>query len=139
MGIKKLLIIASIIGVISLCIIGCTPEPVSIESITLCKNIDSYSAPVDPVKEFPSGISVFFISVKINNMTTEDKITVVWNYLETDYELATQYSKEGISGSSGYLSFSLKPKNDPSFPSGNYNALVYLNDELYETVDFSVK
>lgn len=139
MRIKKLLIIASAIGVISLCIIGCTPEPVLIESITLSKGIGPDFAPVEPIKDFPSGISELFISIKVNNMTVEDKITVVWNYLETNHELATQDSKEGISGSSGYISFSLKPKNDTSFPSGNYNVLVYLDDQLYETVDFSVK
>ena len=135
---KTLVIIALVIVMISIFITGCTPEPVSIESITISQSIDSDSAPEKSTNEFPSGTSEFFISIKVSNMTIEDKITIVWNYLETNYEMATRDSEEGIYGS-GFVSFNLKPKKDPIFPSGDYNALVYLNDELYETVEFSVK
>ena len=61
---KILLIIALIIAMISISFIGCTPEPVSIESITLSKDIGPDFAPVDPATEFESGTSIIYISSK---------------------------------------------------------------------------
>lgn len=133
---KTLLVIALVIVMISICLIGCTPEPVSIESITLSRDIGSDFAPIDPTTEFGPGTSIIYISVKVNNMTPEDKLTVTWNYLETGDEINTTDFITEDTGS-GYIGFNIKV--DQGFPSGNYNSLVYLNDELYETVDFSVK
>lgn len=133
---KTLLVIASVILMISIGLIGCTPEPVSIESITLSRDIGSDFAPIDPVTEFESGTSIIYISIKVNNMTPEDKLTVTWNYLETGDEINTTDFITEDTGS-GYIGFNIKV--DQGFPSGNYNSLVYLNDELYETVGFSVK
>ena len=115
---------------------GCTPEPVSIESIILSKDIGPDSVPVDPATEFKSGTSIIYISVKVNNMTPEDKLTVEWNYLETGDEINTSDFATEETGS-GYIGFNIKV--DQGFPTGNYNVLVYLNDELYETLEFSVK
>jgi hypothetical protein len=133
---KTLLIIALVLAMISISFTGCTPEPVSIESIILSKDIGPDSVPVDPATEFKSGTSIIYISVKVNNMTPEDKLAVEWNYLETGDEIRTQ-TTTGETGS-GYIGFKLI-NVDQGFPTGNYNVLVYLNDELYETLEFSVK
>jgi hypothetical protein len=132
---KTLLIIALVIVMISIFFTGCTPEPVSIELITLSKDIGPDSAPVDPATEFESGTSVIYISVKVNNMTPEDKLTVEWNYLETGDEINTSDFITEETGS-GYIGFNVKVGQ--GFASGNYNVLIYLNDELYETLEFSV-
>ena len=133
---KTLVIIALVIVMISIFITGCTPEPVSIESITMSKNIGSDFAPIDPTIEFGPGTSIIYISIKVKNMTPEDKLTVTWDYLETGNEINTTDFVTEDTGS-GYIGFNIKV--DQGFPSGDYNALVYLNDELYETVEFSVK
>lgn len=133
---KKLLIIALVIAMISISFIGCTPEPVSIESIILSKDIGPDSAPINPATEFEPGTSIIYISVKINNMTPDDKLTVIWNYLETGDEISTTDFITEEAGS-GYVGFNII-KMDQGFPTGNYNVLVYLNDELYETLEFSV-
>ncbi|MCJ7471903.1 MAG: hypothetical protein MUP02_03740 [Actinobacteria bacterium] len=133
---KTLLIIALAIAMISIFFTGCTLEPVSIESITLSKDIGPDSVPVDPATEFESGTSIIYISVKVNNMTPEDKLTVEWNYLETGDEINTSDGITEKTGS-GYIGFNVKVIQ--GFASGNYNVLVYLNDELYETLEFSVK
>jgi len=132
---KTLLIIALVIAMISVSFIGCTPEPVSIESIILSKDIGPDSAPIDPATEFEPGTSIIYISIKVNNMTPEDKLTVEWNYLESGDVFRIQTATEETG--SGYLAFNLI-KVDQGFPTGNYNVLVYLNDELYETLEFSV-
>ncbi len=131
---KTLLIIALVIVIISICFIGCTPEPVSIESIILSKDIGPDSTPIDPATEFESGTSIIYISIKVNNMTPEDKLTVEWNYLESGDEIGTQ-TTTGETGS-GYIAFNMKVGQ--GFPIGSYNVLIYLNDELYETLEFSV-
>ncbi|MES0341120.1 MAG: hypothetical protein ABUK08_02290 [Candidatus Humimicrobiaceae bacterium] len=131
---KILLIMALIIAMISICFIGCTPESISIESIILSKDIGPDSAPIDPATEFESGISIIYISIKVNNMTPEDKLTVEWNYLESGDEIATQ-TTTGETGS-GYIAFNMKVGQ--GFLKGSYNVLVFLNDELYETLEFSV-
>lgn len=116
--------------------IGCTLGPVEIEEIVVCKNVDDTYKPIEPTDTFPSGTQTIYISVKINNMTPEDKITTKLNYLETGEEISTTDFTTDKSGS-GYVGFSLT--NDQGFQSGRYNAMVYLNNELIETVEFSVE
>jgi hypothetical protein len=115
---------------------GCQPEPFSIESIEMSKDIGEDFAPVDIMDEFPAGTSIIYISIKVASMTPEDKLSVTWNYLETGDEInTTDFSPEETG--SGYIGFNITV--DQGFPSGDYNALVYMNDELYETVEFSIR
>ena len=72
----KLLVIVLIIIAISISFIGCSQEPLSIESITICQEVDSDSAPISPTDEFASGTSIIYISVEINNMTPNSKFKV---------------------------------------------------------------
>jgi hypothetical protein len=134
MRVSSLLIV--LIALILLLSIGCEPEPFSIESVTISKDIGDDFAPVDPMDEFPAGTSIIYISVKVNNMTPEDKLSVTWNYLETGDEINTTDFQPTETGY-GYIGFNIRV--DQGFPSGNYNALVYVNDKLYETIEFSVK
>ncbi len=135
MRIRSILLTLTVI-VLSIFLIGCSQEPVSIESIIISRDIGEDFIPIDPTDEFASGTSIIYISVKVKNMTPEDKLTLAWNYLETGVEISVTdlfLDKKG----SGFQCFPLKYAQ--GFPSGNYNALVYLNDELYETVEFLVR
>ena len=132
----KITISALIAAFVLASLIGCAAGPVEIEEITVCKNVDSDYAPVDPIDVFPSDTWVIYVSVKINNMTPEDKLSITWNYLETGEEINTTDFTTEESGS-GYIGFNLTI--DQGFPSGKYNAMIYLNDELVETVEFSVQ
>lgn len=119
-----------------LLIAGCEPGPVEITDVVVCKNVDTDYRPVEPTTVFPSGTGVVYVSVEIKNMTTEDKITTVWNYLETGEEInTTDFSSE--EAGSGNIGFSLSV--DGGFPAGRYNSIVYLNDEEIQTVEFSVE
>jgi hypothetical protein len=133
---KTLLVIALVIAIISINLMGCAPDPVSIESITLSEDISPDSIPVDPTTEFESGTSIIYVSVKVNNMTPDDKLSVEWNYLETGDEINTSDFTTEETGS-GFIGFNIKVEQ--GFPTGNYNVIVYLNDELYETLEFIVK
>ena len=132
----KIVIYTLILAFVFASFIGCTLGPVEIEEIVVCKNVDDTGKPIEPMDTFPSGTQIVHVSIKINNMTSEDKITTKWNYLETVEEIDTADFTTEESGS-GYVSFNLTM--DPSFQSGRYNVVVYLNNELIETVEFSVE
>jgi hypothetical protein len=148
----KALVFTLIVAFVFVSLSGCTPAktvtekiksfiegisgPVEVEDVIVCKNVDSSYKPVEPTDTFPSGTKVMYISVKIKNMTTKDKLTVKWNYLESGEEINTTDFTTDKPGS-GYVSFNLT--TDQSFPSGRYNAVVYLNNKLVKTVEFSVE
>lgn len=149
---KNKALIFSLIAVFVLVLLaGCSPAqvsekitsfiegisgPVEVEEITVCKNVDTDYSPIDPTDTFPSGTETFYISIKIKNMAREDKLTVKWNYLESGEEMSTTEFQTDTPGS-GYIGFSLS--SEDTFPSGRYNATVYLNNEAQETVEFSVE
>lgn len=110
--------------------------PVSVEETTICKKVDKNNAPIEPTTTFPSGTTAIYLSVEVKNFTPKDKLTVTWNYLETGEEINTSEFTTEQSGS-GYIGFNITIAE--GFPSGKYNAKVYLNDELIETKEFSVK
>lgn len=122
--------------VFTLLAVGCATGPIEITEVVTCKNVDSEYKPVEPGTVFPSGTDTIYVSVKINNMTTEDKITTKWNYLETGEEINTTDFTSEESGS-GYIGFSLTVEG--GFPSGRYKSVVYLNNEEAKTVEFSVE
>lgn len=133
---RKRLLLIIFISLILVFLISCKPEPFLIDSVTISKDIGEDFAPVEPMDEFSTGSSVVYISVKVNNMTPEDKLSVTWNYLETGDEInTTDFSPEETG--SGYIGFNITV--DQGLPTGDYNALVYVNDELYETIEFSVR
>jgi len=132
----KIVIFTLIAAFVFASFIGCTLGPVEIEEIVVCKNVDDTYKPVEPTDTFPAGTQVVYVSVKINNMTPEDKITTKWTYLETGEETDTKDFTTEEAGS-GYVSFNLTI--DQGFQLGRYNAMVYLNNELIETVEFSVE
>jgi hypothetical protein len=130
-------LLAILLGIILLLFIsGCGSRVFSIESVDISRDIGEDFAPVDIMDQFPTGTSIIYISVKVSNMTPEDRLAVTWNYLETGDEInTTEFSPEETG--SGYIGFNIKV--DEGFPAGNYNALVYVNDQIYETAEFSVK
>lgn len=115
---------------------ACGPDPFTIGTVTTSRDIGEDYAPVDPADEFPQGTSIIYVSVEVNNMTPEDMLTVTWNYLETGDQInSSDFSPEETG--SGYIGFNVKV--DQGFPKGSYTAELFVNDELYETLEFTVK
>ena len=115
---------------------GCSPEPVSIEELVLCKEVDGKSAPVEPTDIFPAGIQVIYLSAKVKNISTEDKLSVTWNYHESGEEITTADFISDRPGS-GYIGFNVIIEQ--GFPKGNYTVDVHLNDTLHDTLEFKVE
>lgn len=134
---NKAAILAIILALtVVLLIAGCERGPVEITDVIVCKNVDSDYKPVEPTAIFPSGTEIIYVSVEIKNMSTEDKITTAWNYLEAGEEINTTDFMSEEPGS-GNIGFSLSVEG--GFPAGRYNSIIYLNDEEIQTVEFSVE
>ena len=110
--------------------------PASIEEAAICEKVDDNSMPVNTTNIFPSDAKAIYLSVKVKDFTPEDKLNVTWNYLETGAKMDTQEFTINKAGS-GYIGFNIKIAE--GLPSGKYSAEIYLNDELVETIKFSVK
>jgi len=111
-------------------------EPASIKEVAICKKVDENSAPSNVTNVFPPETTAIYLSVKITDFTPEDKLRVVWNYLEISKEIDIQELTTENPGS-GYFAFNIKIAE--GFPPGRYSAEVYLNDKLEEIKEFSVK
>jgi len=111
-------------------------EPASIEEVAICEKVDENYAPVNVTNVFQPGTTIIYLSAKITDFSPEDKLRVVWNYLEVSKEIDTQELTAENSGS-GYFVFNIKIAE--GFPPGRYSAEVYLNDKLEEIKEFSVK
>lgn len=135
----KTIIFIAITALALISLAGCTlleAGPLEISEVTVCQDLDTEYKPVGPTDTFSAGTQIINISVKVDNITPEDKLTTRWNYVETgeDIDFTDFYPEES---GSGYVGFSLTI--DEGFPSGRYNALVYINDEIVETVEFKVE
>lgn len=111
-------------------------EPASIKEVVICEKVDENCVPSNVTNVFPPDTTVIYLSVKITDFTPEDKLRVVWNYLEASKEIDIQELTTEKPGS-GYFVFNIKITE--GFPTGRYSAEVYLNDELSEIKEFSVK
>lgn len=122
--------------ILTLLLAGCTVGPVSIEEVMISKNLTEDYIPVEYTSIFPSGTTAIYLSIKVNNFTPDDKLVVMWNYLEASETISTNelIVEEKCSG---YHHIEIRMAE--GFPSGRYNAEIYLNDELIETVGFSVE
>jgi hypothetical protein len=135
----KTIIFTTITALVLASIAGCTlltPGPAEVTEVTVCRDVDSEYKPIEPMNTFSSGTQMVYVSVKVDNITPDDKLTTRWNYLETNEEISvTDFTSE--ESGSGYIGFSLFIEE--GFPSGRYNAVVFLNNELVETVEFMVE
>lgn len=111
-------------------------QPPSIEEMVICKNVDSSFAPVEPSDVFPKGTNSIYLSVKFSNFARQDKIKVIWTYVDTQKQLSVQEFSPPEK-SSGFHSFNIKIAS--SFPSGSYNAEIYLNGKALKKLDFTVE
>lgn len=129
----KIVILAVCFALLS---VGCSPEPVSIESIHLLESLDEEMGTQQQTGNLPAEINNIYLSVKVNHITPEDEIKVVWTFLDTDNIIDEQISSVDQAGS-GYVNFNIHIAE--GFPSGNYTADVYLNGTHEQKLDFSVQ
>ncbi|MDD3777707.1 MAG: hypothetical protein PHN32_08905 [Actinomycetota bacterium] len=128
--------IVMVVLVLTILLGGCAQQPLSIKEVYLCKSVNENNSPLEMPNILPADIKNIYLSVNIENITPEDELKVAWTYLDTGDVIQEQVSRVDKKGS-GYLSFNINISE--GFPSGNYQAEVFLNGELFEELEFSVK
>ena len=110
--------------------------PPEIEEAVLAAGIDENYNPVGPTEVFPSGTESIFLTVKFKNFTTEDRLEVVWTYLDSDKELSVQeYIPE--TDTSGNYYFNIN--NPDTFQPGRYSARINFNSDMFDDIEFVVE
>ncbi len=116
---------------------GCsTQKPLSIEGIYLAESIDENNAPEKLPNIFPAKSKNIYLSINVENITPDDKIKVIWTYLDTGDIIQEQSSNIDKKGS-GFISFNISISE--GFPSGDYTAEIFLNGEKIKDLEFSVE
>jgi hypothetical protein len=112
-------------------------KTISISDAVTCKNVDTNSKPLEITDTFNTGLKIIHLAFNVHNFTTNDQITAQWNYLETGEIAYTANTNPPMDGEFNNIEFYLS--HDQGLPSGNYNIEIYLNGDLSETVEFSIK
>ncbi|MCJ7473218.1 MAG: hypothetical protein MUP02_10535 [Actinobacteria bacterium] len=116
-----------------------TPEikTISTSDAVTCGDVDANSKPLEITDTFDTGIKIIHLAFNVHNFTTKDQITAQWNYLETGEIAYTANTNPPMDGEFNNIEFYLS--HDQGLPSGKYNIEIYLNGDLSETVEFSIK
>lgn len=112
-------------------------KTMSISDAVTCKDVDANSKPLDITNIFDTGVKIVHLAFNVHNFTTEDQITAQWNYLETGEIAYTTNTNPPADGEFNNIEFYLS--HDQGLPSGKYNIEIYLNGDLSETIEFSIK
>ena len=80
----------------------------------------------------------FYLIVELANAPDDTVVKAVWVAVDVDdVDFDTVIDEAELTTSSGQLTFDLS--NDDLWPAGNYKVDVYVNDNVAETVEFSVE
>ena len=80
----------------------------------------------------------FYLIVELANAPDDTVVKAVWVAVDVDdVDFDTVIDEAELTTSSGQLTFDLS--NDGLWPAGNYKVDVYVNDNVAETVEFSVE
>ena len=110
--------------------------PPEIEEAVLAKGVDEKYDPVEPTEVFPAGTESIFLTIRFKDFTTDDKLEVVWSYLDADKELSVQeYNPEEDGSGNHYFNIN----NPDSFQPGKYSARIIFNGEAFRELEFTVE
>ena len=110
--------------------------PPEIEEAVLASGIDENYNPVGSTEVFPSGTESIFLTLRFKNFTTDDRLEVVWTYLDAGTELSTQEYIPETDGSGNHY-FNIN--NPDTFQPGRYSVRINFNGEIFDDMDFIVE
>lgn len=111
---------------------GCGGAP-AVKKIVLTDEVDEQQAPVRTVTSFPEGARKFYLSALIANPVQGTQLKVRWRFnghLVDEFELIMPDRRDR------WAAFDLKAIK--AFPSGQYQADLFLDNKLIQTVSFRV-
>lgn len=100
--------------------------------------ISSDEAGQNRTTTFAQDEQTFYCQVILNNAPDDTVVKAVWTAVAVEGEEADLFLDENsLTGGDGQLTFSLS--NDNLWPIGAYKVDIYLNDELDQTLNFTVQ
>lgn len=99
--------------------------------------VDDKLFPIEPTETFEAGTKTIHLAFYVHDFSTQDEIVVKWNNLETNKEVYQESIKPPEDGRLTNIAFYITDAQ--GIASSSYNAEIYLNDTLVETIEFSIK
>jgi len=149
--IKTILVFFILLSVTNICFVaGCKDDSVKlddlqqaiikgeaeIEEVAICKDIDEDYYLIEPTSIFPPETKSIFLTIRFKNFTPDDRLKVIWSYLEAERQLSTQeYSPQEAGSGNHYFNI----KNPDFFQPGKYSAVLYFNGNMFKEIEFIVE
>jgi len=124
---------------------GTTPTASILSGATMTAAIDDNNRPIDPTDVFPIDAEWFLCSVRINNAPPNTELRAEWTYVggEVEEELGKNYVfdiyYETIEGTGYICLVQPRPFTGYEWPRGDFEIVLYVDDEEILSVPFEVK
>jgi hypothetical protein len=108
----------------------------------MCTSIDLLTGKgLDNVSAFPNDSSIIYCSVKVTGASFSSNIKARWTYLNGELEAIknkTIYTAAAKAEGREYLSFSIGRAEGKTFPTGNYQVTLLIEDKEQTSLEFKV-
>ncbi len=117
---------------------ACSFTTANFTNLAMASAIDTDNKPIQVTQEFATNTPTIYVTGTIKNAPSNTIIKVEWIYLETDpITLITDYE---ITVNDVTVNFYFElTKPSQGWPTGRYEARLYIDDVLKETLSFEVK
>jgi len=117
---------------------ACDFTSAKLEDVVVSAGVDKSNLPLDVTDVFEVDSSVIYVTGSAQNVPDGTTVSIEWIYLETDPETLIDSVDLVIEDTNTDFAFSLtKPTN--GWPVGEYEAVLYIDDELQLSVTFTVE
>lgn len=140
-GIKRSVIFVIIIALLSLFLTACdfNVTTAHYENLAVASLIDEQTnKPVTLSDEFNTQSDDFYVTGEIKNAPTGTVSRIEWIYLDSQPEYLIDYSEYTVDSVSEDLVFTLS-RPDGGWPTGDYEARLYIDGILKSTLPITVK
>jgi len=137
---KKVLVIFNVLvfSIFVLFLTACDFSSTKLSNIEVAGGIDKSNQPLDIKDVFQNDSSVIYVTGSISNAPARTVVSIEWIYLDADPEVLIDSVDLNVSETDMDFAFSLT-KPTAGWPSGDYEARIYVDSTLEETVSFSVE
>ena len=137
------IIIALALVVIPTTGISCNTPTASISEVTMAPDVNAQKQPVNPTDVFAADTPEIFCSFKLSNAPSDTHLNAEWVYIQGENAtLANTVIATWKTTTAGtrYLEISLSPPGGwPSWYTGEYQVVLYLNGEEQTSVPFTIE
>jgi hypothetical protein len=136
---RKFVLSVTMLLVFIIVLSGCTsPTPSKFENLVTSATVDDEFYPINPTNTFEATTSKIYLTGNLIDATIDSVIIVEWYYLGGEEDLYLyQMSLEVTKTDMGFYFSLSKPTNDWFL--GDYEILIFYDNDLMETVTFTIE